>query len=98
MEKHLANRKIIVLAEDLYEDLELWYPALRFREEGATVVIAGTDAKTYHGKHGYPVTVDTGSLQTPSRPLSFPAAMPPIGFAGISRSSDSSGRCSTKAR
>lgn len=59
--KHLlANQKILVLAEDLYEDLELWYPVLRFREEGAQVVLVGTGKKTYQGKHGYPVTVDLG--------------------------------------
>ncbi|MEX2493882.1 MAG: type 1 glutamine amidotransferase domain-containing protein [Nitrospirales bacterium] len=55
----LANQRILVLVEDLYEDLELWYPVLRFREEGAQVVLAGTGKKTYQGKHGYPVTVDS---------------------------------------
>jgi len=59
MEKLLTGRRIVVLAEDLYEDLELWYPVLRLREEGAEVVIAGTGAKAYQGKNGYPLTVDT---------------------------------------
>lgn len=58
MEGMLKGRKAVVLAEDLYEDLELWYPVLRLREEGAEVVIAGTGATTYKGKNGYPVTVD----------------------------------------
>jgi len=58
MEKLLSHRNIVVLAEQLYEDLELWYPVLRLREEGATVQIAGTGMSVYHGKHGYPVTVD----------------------------------------
>ncbi len=30
----LQGKRIAILAEDLYEDLELWYPALRFREAG----------------------------------------------------------------
>ncbi|NGZ03553.1 MAG: protease [Nitrospira sp. WS238] len=55
----LPGRTLVVLAEDLYEDLELWYPVLRFREEGARVVIAGPDMKSYHGKHGYPAMVET---------------------------------------
>jgi protease I len=58
MDKLLTGRKAIVLAEDMYEDLELWYPVLRLREEGAEVVIAGTGAAVYKGKNGYPVTVD----------------------------------------
>lgn len=59
MKLQLIGRKLVVLAEDLYEDLELWYPVLRFREEGARVVIAGPEVKSYRGKHGYPVMVET---------------------------------------
>ena len=64
MQARLNGRKVAVLAEDLYEDLELWYPLLRLREEGAQVIIAGTGKERYTGKNGYPVTVDTdaGSL------------------------------------
>lgn len=58
MERQLTGRKIVVLAEDLYEDLELWYPTLRLREEGAHVVIAGPGGGSYTGKHGYPVKAD----------------------------------------
>lgn len=59
MTPQLTDKKVLVLAEDLYEDLELWYPVLRLREEGAQVVLAGTGKKTFEGKHGYPVTVDS---------------------------------------
>lgn len=59
MERRLEGKSIAVLAEDLYEELELWYPVLRLREEGATVIIAGTGARSYRGKNGYPVEVDT---------------------------------------
>ncbi len=54
----LKGKRIAILAEDLYQDLELWYPALRFREAGAEVVIVGGGAKSYVSKHGYPVKVD----------------------------------------
>ena len=51
----IQGRKVAVLAEDMYEDLELWYPVLRMREAGATVTIIGPKAQTYTSKHGYPV-------------------------------------------
>ena len=59
MDRLLTGRKVAVLAEDMYEDLELWYPVLRLQEEGAEVVIVGTGAPAYKGKNGYPLTVDT---------------------------------------
>lgn len=55
----LTDRSLVALVGDDYEDLELWYPVLRFREAGASVVIAGQQANaTYRGKHGYPCTAD----------------------------------------
>lgn len=53
------SRKIVVLAEDGYEDLELWYPAIRLREEGYHVDIVGSGSKKkYTGKYGTSVDVD----------------------------------------
>ena len=55
----LQGKKIIVLVEDLYQELEVWYPLLRMREEGAEVTTVGTEAgATYKSKTGYPVTSD----------------------------------------
>ena len=54
----LEGKKIAVLAEDIYEDLELWYPYFRLQEAGAEVQILGTGETTYESKHGYEVTVD----------------------------------------
>ena len=55
----LTGQKAVVLAEDMYEDLELWYPVLRLREEGAQVVIVGTGSSaSYTGLKGYPLTVE----------------------------------------
>jgi protease I len=55
----LENKTILFFAGPLYEDLELWYPKIRLEEEGARTVVAGTGEKTYQGKRGYPLTVDT---------------------------------------
>jgi len=41
----LKGKKVIVFAEDDYEDLELWYPLLRLREEGANVDVVGSGTK-----------------------------------------------------
>jgi protease I len=75
----LSGKKVIVLAEDLYEDLELWYPVLRLREAGAKVTIVGTGAKEYRGKHGYPVEADTSINDV--RAGDFDALVVPGGYA-----------------
>ena len=50
----LAGLRIAILAETLYEDLELWYPYYRLREAGADVFVVGSgSAETYQSKHGY---------------------------------------------
>jgi protease I len=55
----LTGRRILILAANYYEELELWYPKIRLEEEGATTVVAGVGERVYHGKRGsYPVTVD----------------------------------------
>ena len=55
----LQGTRVAVLAEEIYEDLELWYPVLRLREAGAEVKIVGPKAgETYKSKHGYPAKAD----------------------------------------
>lgn len=54
----LQGKKIAVLVEDSYEDLELWYPYYRLIEEGAEVKLIGPEVKTYMSKHGYPAKAE----------------------------------------
>jgi protease I len=57
--KPLTGMNILAFVGDIYEDLELWYPKLRFIEAGARVVVAGPVADAvYTGKNGYPCTSD----------------------------------------
>ena len=56
----LSKGKFLFFVEDIYEDLELWYPKIRLIEAGAEVVVAGPKAGAlYAGKHGYPCVSDT---------------------------------------
>ena len=48
----LAGKKIAVLVEDGFEDLELWYPVLRLREAGAEVDVIGTGSAGIQRWHG----------------------------------------------
>ena len=75
----LQGKRILFFAGPLYEDLELWYPKIRLEEEGATTVVAGIGEKTYQGKRGYPVTVDSHVDQIDS--ADFDALVIPGGFA-----------------
>jgi protease I len=54
----LEGKRIAVLAEDMYEDLELWYPLIRMKEAGADVDVVGMPGvESYDSKHGYPARV-----------------------------------------
>jgi protease I len=56
----LAGKKVLLLAADLFEDMELLYPLYRLGEEGVEVTVAGLDDRPVSGKKGHgPVAVDT---------------------------------------
>jgi len=50
--------KLLAFLDDIYEDLELWYPKLRLEEEGVPTQLAAKEIKSYAGKHGYPARAD----------------------------------------
>lgn len=55
----IKNKKVVVLAADNYQELELWYPVLRMREAGAKVTIAGEKAShIYRSRLGYEIKTD----------------------------------------
>lgn len=73
-------KKVVILVEELYEDLELWYPKIRLEEAGHQVTIAGTEAEVvYKGKHGYPCKSNINFEETKSR--DFDALVIPGGFS-----------------
>jgi len=72
--------KVLVLAADLFEDMELLYPVHRLREEEVEVTIAGVTADSVTGKKGHgPVEVDTTVDQVEAG--DFDALVIPGGFA-----------------
>src|SRR5216117_4513248 len=76
----LGGRRIVVLAEDGYEDLELWVPYYRLIEEGAEGILAGHEKRIYSSKHSYPCEVDMAAADLKSK--DFDAVVIPGGVAG----------------
>jgi protease I len=77
---NVSDAGVLVLAADLFEDMELLYPVYRLREEGARVVVAGLDDSAVTGKKGHgPVPVDTTVDEVDE--TSFDALVVPGGFA-----------------
>jgi protease I len=76
----LQGKRIAILAENLYQEMELWVPYYRFKEEGAEVTIVGAGGATaYASKHGYPVSVDAQAEQV--KAVEFDAVVVPGGYA-----------------
>jgi protease I len=58
---NLAGKKVFILVETIYNDLEFWYPYYRLKEAGAEVIVVGPmGGMVYNGKAGLPVKADAG--------------------------------------
>ncbi|GAA3240653.1 type 1 glutamine amidotransferase domain-containing protein [Dactylosporangium siamense] len=76
----LQKARVAVLAENLYQELELWYPVLRLREAGVQVTIVGSRAgEVYASKLGYPAVAEVGIADV--SPDDFDAVIVPGGFS-----------------
>jgi len=55
----VSQARVVVLVANLYQEIEFWYPVLRFRELGSRVTIASlATGEVYGSKLGYPVQAD----------------------------------------
>ncbi len=73
-------KHILAIIDDVYEDLELWYPKIRLEEESWNVVVAAPEAeRLYKGKHGYPCVSDAAIADVASD--DYDALLVPGGFA-----------------
>jgi len=72
------NKTVLAFLDEIYEDLELWYPKLRLEEAGYALKCAAPEIKTYAGKHGYPAAADL--LLADARSQDFCGLLVPGGF------------------
>jgi protease I len=76
----LERKRIAILAENNYHELELWYPLLRMREAGATVTVVGMPGvDEYKSKLGYPVKINAAAEAVSAN--DFDAIIIPGGYA-----------------
>ena len=71
-------KTLLTFVDDIYEDLELWYPLLRLQEAGYSTRVAALELRTYTGKHGYPAASDL--LLPDARSQDFCGLLVPGGF------------------
>jgi protease I len=72
------SKTLLAFVDDIYEDLELWYPKLRLEEAGYATILAGRELKTCQGKHGYPAAAE--ALIDNVRSADFAGLFIPGGF------------------
>lgn len=76
----LAGKKVAILVDQIYQDLEVWYPYYRLQEAGAEVVtVAAKAGETYTGKYGYPIVADRSYEQVSAG--DFDGVVIPGGYA-----------------
>jgi protease I len=77
---NLKGKKVAVLVEQLYQEMEVWYPYYRLKEAGADVVMVGpTAGKSYPSKLGYPAIAEVGIDSVDA--ATYHACVIPGGFA-----------------
>lgn len=76
----LQGKRIVIYVDNLYQEMELWYPYFRFQEAGAEVTLAGAEAGiTYTSKLGYPAKSDVAYSRLSAN--EFDGVIVPGGYA-----------------
>lgn len=76
----VRGKRVAVLVEQQYQEMEVWYPVYRLREAGCSVTLVGPEAgKSYASKLGYPAKSDKAADQVSA--ADFDGIVIPGGFA-----------------
>ena len=76
----LKGKRVALMLDQAYQELEIWYPYYRLGEAGAEVVrVAPRSGETYPSKLGYPCTSDVAAAQVKGG--EFDAVVVPGGWA-----------------
>jgi protease I len=76
----LSGKRIAILVDTLFQEMEVWYPLYRLREAGAEVVTVGAKAgEKYCSKMGYPVHCDRSYSEVAA--TQFQGVVVPGGYA-----------------
>lgn len=76
----LKGKRVALLIEDDYQEMEAWYPYLRLQEEGAEVTVVGPGHKDkFHSKLGYEMEATAAIKDV--KASDFDAVIVPGGFA-----------------
>ncbi len=73
-------RRVMIFIENLYQELELWYPLLRLKEEGIETKLVGSGSSDlYTGRNGFPAKPEVTASSISAR--DFDGLIIPGGFA-----------------
>src|ERR1035441_4374967 len=76
----LEGKKIAIMLERDYQEMEVWYPYYRLKEEGAKIVrVAPKAGENYPSKLGYPCASDAAASDV--RAGDFDAVVIPGGWS-----------------
>jgi protease I len=76
----LQGKRVAILLEQQYQELEVWYPYYRLKEAGCKVTLVAPEAgQTYPSKLGYPAKSDKSAKDVSAD--DFDALVIPGGFA-----------------
>jgi deglycase len=77
---NLQGKRVAILVEQQYQEMEVWYPVYRLREAGCQVTLVGPEAgATYPSKLGYPAKSDKAAKDVKAG--DFDGIVIPGGFA-----------------
>ena len=76
----LSGKKIAIMLDQQYQELEVWYPYYRLKEEGASVTLVAPKAGVdYPSKLGYPCRSDASAADV--KGAQFDAVIVPGGWS-----------------